>query len=232
VRFVCPKSMQPHAQKVLAGEYDIPGLEFGDRAPVILDIGANVGSFALWAARRWDGAFIHCYEPHPVNAKMLRANLGMIELGKVIVHEVAVTPLVELASPEHWCNLYEGRNNCGEASLYPGSEQTRERTRVRGMHPVRLPSSDILKMDCEGEESGILAVVLDVNSPMRPSRALMYEWHGTKNRYECGALASRWYECVSDIETCIPDVQPSAKRGIAKWVQPSSKKVIAKWARL
>src|SRR6476469_8029321 len=37
----CPASMRRHVQKVLGGEYDIP---YRHSAPVILDIGANVGS--------------------------------------------------------------------------------------------------------------------------------------------------------------------------------------------
>jgi hypothetical protein len=41
--------MRRHVQKVLAGEYDIP---YRHKAPVILDIGANVGSFAAWALKR------------------------------------------------------------------------------------------------------------------------------------------------------------------------------------
>jgi len=45
----CPANMRRHVQKVLAGEYDIP---YRHKAPVILDIGANVGSFAAWALKR------------------------------------------------------------------------------------------------------------------------------------------------------------------------------------
>ena len=39
--------------------------------PVILDIGANVGSFAAWALKRWPGAHVHCYEPLPDNMLVL-----------------------------------------------------------------------------------------------------------------------------------------------------------------
>ena len=40
----CPPSMRRHVQKVLNGEYEIP---YQATRPTILDIGANVGSFAL-----------------------------------------------------------------------------------------------------------------------------------------------------------------------------------------
>ena len=45
----CPATMRRHVQKVLGGEYDIP---YRHNAPVILDIGANVGSFDAWALAR------------------------------------------------------------------------------------------------------------------------------------------------------------------------------------
>jgi hypothetical protein len=41
--------MRRHVQKVLDGEYKVP---YRATRPVILDIGANVGSFAAWALKR------------------------------------------------------------------------------------------------------------------------------------------------------------------------------------
>jgi hypothetical protein len=58
----CPATMRRHVQKVLDGEYEVP---YRATRPVILDIGANVGSFAAWALKRWPGAHVHCYEPLP-----------------------------------------------------------------------------------------------------------------------------------------------------------------------
>ena len=48
-------------------------------SPVILDIGANIGAFALWAIGRWPGCRLHCYEPLPANFDMLRQNLAHLE---------------------------------------------------------------------------------------------------------------------------------------------------------
>jgi hypothetical protein len=66
--------MRYHVQKVLGGEYEVP---YRATRPVILDIGANVGSFAAWALGRWPGAHIHCYEPLPDNFVLLQKNLGL-----------------------------------------------------------------------------------------------------------------------------------------------------------
>src|SRR3954454_10802730 len=66
------------------GEYDVPGyvVEPGWR---VIDIGANVGMFAMLAAIR--GAKLVCYEPNPAAARALRHNTARWD---VEVHEAAV----------------------------------------------------------------------------------------------------------------------------------------------
>ena len=68
--------MRHHVQKVLDGEYEVP---YEAILPVILDIGANVGSFAAWALKRWPGCHVHCYEPLPDNFVLLKKNLGSLK---------------------------------------------------------------------------------------------------------------------------------------------------------
>lgn len=57
---------------VVENEYRLPrDLPAG---AVVLDIGANVGAFALAALRR-GAAVVHCFEPHPGNFEQLARNL-------------------------------------------------------------------------------------------------------------------------------------------------------------
>jgi len=51
------------AYKILAGGYDIPMLELKGELK-ILDIGANVGAFSMWAAQKWPGCQIQCQFAH------------------------------------------------------------------------------------------------------------------------------------------------------------------------
>jgi hypothetical protein len=44
MNMVCPPSMVVHVQRVLRGEYDVP---YEHPGPVVLDIGANIGAFAI-----------------------------------------------------------------------------------------------------------------------------------------------------------------------------------------
>ncbi len=67
----CPEPMEAAIRHVLEGEYetgyDGTGLD-------ILDVGANVGSFALWSSLRWPGSRVRSYEPHPGTFELLRKN--------------------------------------------------------------------------------------------------------------------------------------------------------------
>jgi len=69
-----------HEGDIMAGGYDVPiNPEEKDPIPSILDIGAGIGAFARWAARRWKGARIHCFEDDPVFFPYLERILGDIK---------------------------------------------------------------------------------------------------------------------------------------------------------
>jgi FkbM family methyltransferase len=163
----CPANMRSHVQKVLGGEYEIP---YRHNAPVILDIGANVGSFAAWALKRWPGAHVHCYEPLPDNFALLRRNLGQFEGKSVSLHNFAV-------GDPSLTRLYLGRNNCGEASFYDIGEQSAASVEVETRAPDVLPKAQIAKIDTEGSEVEILTRMTSLDFD-----AVMLEYHSEANR--------------------------------------------------
>ena len=169
----CPASMRIHVQKVLDGEYDIP---YRHSAPVILDIGANVGSFAAWALKRWPGAHVHCYEPLPDNFALLTRNLAQFVGRSVSLNNFAV-------GDASLTRLYLGRNNCGEASFYDIGEQTTASVEVETRAPDVLPKAQILKIDTEGSEIDILG-----RMPSLDFDAIMLEYHSEANRRTVDAL--------------------------------------------
>jgi FkbM family methyltransferase len=82
---IVPDDMIEACGHVFDGEYDVP---YDKPDMVILDIGANIGSFAVWAKYRWPSSTIHCYEPISVNYELLLQNVA--EKEKVICHNVAI----------------------------------------------------------------------------------------------------------------------------------------------
>lgn len=163
----CPATMVPHVQKVLQGEYNVP---YEHARPVIIDIGANVGSFATWALGRWPGGFVHCYEPLPANFTLLEQNLGHLAGNQVALYPYAI------GDPARR-RLFFGKNNCGEASLYDLGSQSREWIEVETKAPDILPRADILKIDAEGSEIDILSRVTEIDVDV-----LMLEYHSEGNR--------------------------------------------------
>jgi len=169
----CPPSMAPHVQQVLRGEYEV---SYEHPRPVILDIGANVGSFAVWATQRWPGCFIHCYEPLPANFELLRRNLGHLEGAKVALNNFAVGDPMRT-------RLFLGKNNCGEASLFDLGEQLSEFVEVVTREPQVMPKADILKIDAEGSEIDILSRL-----PSLDYDVVMLEYHSEENRRKVDLL--------------------------------------------
>lgn len=169
--FRCPRSMVPHCRTVLQGEYDVPGLELEPGA-VVLDIGANVGAFTLWALKRWPGCIVRAYEPNPEAFAGLLENTAGLE--GVHLHQVAVCRDAD----EGIQHLYLGKNNLGEASLWHGPEQRAEYVEVLGLRPDALPECAVLKMDTEGTELEIW----EHYTPRTPPRAVMFEFHDEDQR--------------------------------------------------
>lgn len=124
------------------------------RFRTIVDIGANVGSFALYAAQDSPAARIFCYEPEDRNYQLLRHNLRINGLdGRVAAFPYAVgssagprTLAVGLSQLHAFADLREG----------PGRQVVPCTTLrdIRAEH--RLDTLDLLKMNCEGAEYEIL----------------------------------------------------------------------------
>jgi len=67
--------------EVVNGFYDVPNFT----PDLIVDGGANIGLFSVFAAAHFPNVPIVCYEPQPANVKQLRTNLKANEIGANIV---------------------------------------------------------------------------------------------------------------------------------------------------
>jgi FkbM family methyltransferase len=112
------------------------------RAQKILDIGSNIGLFAIAARRRFPHATIHCYEPNP-----------------------AVIPYLQSHCNQSACQLFPAAVGltAGRVSLRAEGEGTLFSTTIAdssgGIPQVsfaeavaNLGTVDLLKLDCEGAE--------------------------------------------------------------------------------
>lgn len=182
-----PRTMAPHVRKVLAGEYALPPTVDLGTVETVLDLGANVGAFSVWALREWPGVSITAVEPVPENVAAYGKNLSSRRLGpnqSLHLIRAAVVPLAAVL-PEESGLFYPGDSNCGEGSLYLREEQSDQPITVPwiGIDDLSLPV-DVLKLDIEGAEVEVLRIL-----PLEQVRkAVLLEWHGLAAR---DAVAAR-----------------------------------------
>lgn len=183
VPFDCPTNLSHHLKHVFEGEYEVPLYAPG---LTILDVGANVGSFSIWAAHRFPHSTIHSYEPHPKNYELLVKNCRRYPNIKTYECGVGI-PGTRI--------LYNGKHNDGEHSLIAGCRGVDGMTgqHVTVIDPLSMPKADIIKMDTEGCEIEILRpLILDMQSFL----AVMFEYHAANHRTELESLLGKDYVLV------------------------------------
>ena len=142
--FCCPLECLPGVGDVWSGEYDFPGV-VSKGAPVILDIGANCGSYSARSLAFWPSAIVHAYEPNPKMFEYLRRNCEP----RVICHNSAVgDPLLN--------HLYHGNSSALCGSQYCSTEQNQQSDVIDVISPEFLPEAEVVKLDAEGAEGFII----------------------------------------------------------------------------
>lgn len=139
--FVWPEL--PDVESIISGEYNI---DLPSAPKTVLDIGANVGLFSLWASRKWPEAKILAFEPWPENAEHFKQN----HFGNqsITLRECAV-----VGNDDHTRLMFSGRDNHGECNFVSGGTG---RCPVLCLPAHGIPSCEFVKIDTEGCEVEIL----------------------------------------------------------------------------
>jgi FkbM family methyltransferase len=199
VPFVCPDNIRPFLEKVFQGEYEM-GVHI-PRGGKILDLGANYGAFAIWAAHRWPGTLIESFEPHPEVYKGCLKNVAAYE--EIRVHNWGI-------GDEGVRILNDGPNNDGERSFHGIlNGKNLGGTECIVKDPLTLPECDLLKMDIEGCEMEVLIPL--IRSGRRPA-AIVLEYHNNKLRRDVDRL-------LSDYEMIGGEMTTPLGLGIAKYLR-------------
>lgn len=191
---IIPDDMIHHIGKIFSGEYECDWIK---GAPVILDIGANVGGFSVWAGYKWPVSRIHSYEPVLRNYDLLTQNVEKFS-DRVSCYNVGV-------GEPGMRELYYGKHNWGECSLYRGDEQVDSGEQVRVIAPMHLPHAHLVKIDTEGAEIEI------VEGMTYKPFAYLIEYHSDENRRLIDKLLADY--TLMEINTA------RANYGIVKYVR-------------
>ena len=191
MQLAVPEAMHWAIKDVLEGEYECGydgiGLD-------ILDIGANVGSFALWATARWPGSVVTSYEPHPGTFGFLTQNTHLRR--DIITVNAALFPGGQTTAT--FMSRFAGDGESGLASyaadtFAPGSQA--ESYEVRVVDPASLPSADIVKIDIEGGEGDVLDH-LDLSK----TSLVLLEYQNRKNRLQLEARLRADFDLIDTLE--------------------------------
>ena len=123
--------------------------------PVIIDIGANSGLFALRIKQLYPSAQISCYEPFPSNFEQLQNTIALNKLE-------SVTPLQKaVGAGRGSAKLYIHKRNMGGHSFYVSETLSKDYVDVEVIDLASILDElqhdvDLLKIDCEGAEFDIL----------------------------------------------------------------------------
>jgi FkbM family methyltransferase len=181
------RSVANTAVEVAAGEYVAPGFEIipGER---VVDCGANVGAFAVWATAA--GASVVAYEPHPLTYEWLERNVAGRPVRCVRAAVVAEAPAdgtvpLTVASG---ADTHHGLGGDGPTVDVPAIS----------LATAIGEGCDLLKLDCEGAEFDLIAQTQD--AALRRARRIVcevHDWLGDPRIVE-RRLGDLGFECSRD----------------------------------
>lgn len=139
----------------------------------VVDIGANIGVFSVFAATRHNNVKVYCCEPLDANFALLQKNIRLNKLQRRII-----PAHLGLGSSNRRQSIYINDVNFGATSLlYPtGKRETVRIQRVADFfNSIRLKQIDLLKIDCEGAEYEIVRSIPAEH--WRRIKNIVMEWH-------------------------------------------------------
>jgi FkbM family methyltransferase len=125
-----------------------------NRNHVVIDIGANIGVFAAYAATRASGVKVYAYEPFPENVRWLKKNIEDSRLKNVKILQQAVAGNTGIR------NLKASNSNWIVHSLSAQNDEDGMPVDSISLNDLmareEIKQCDLLKLDCEGSEYEIL----------------------------------------------------------------------------
>lgn len=189
-------------------EYHVSGDE-----NVIVDVGANIGAFSIYAASRAARARVVALEPHPTNYAALCVNIDLNELqDRVQSYALALSDIVE-----HRC-LDDFRPGPAHQLLPRGAWDgicVECVTLEKLIETQGLSQIDLLKLDIEGAEHEVLLTTS--REALSRVRRIAMEYHAAGPKHTLFSFLERsGFDVASD-------VQIGRDYGVAHFVKATAK---------
>lgn len=145
----------------------------------IIDVGANIGAFSIFAAINYPESKIYCFEPDYQNYQKLVKNLNLNKIKNVRTFNIAI------GKKEGKIKLYSDSNGnfgtIGSSTIKVSPTSVEINCEILNDVLVenRIGTCDLLKLDCEGAEYDII-FSLNQDSIKR-IKYIVLEYHHTPN---------------------------------------------------
>lgn len=186
---------------ILHDEYDLESIGQND---VVVDVGAQIGSFALMAADR--ARCVYAFEPVPHNYSQLEKNVAASRLDNVKIFDKAVT------ATDGKTTIFLSADNEGAHSIYDERGNPSVEVGTISLENIvkRYGQISLLKLDCEGSE---YPIILDTSREcFKHIDKIILELHYTpqiKRQYGkhdvIDSLKSHGFSVVVESEVHYPD---------------------------
>lgn len=176
--------------------YRLRDLKITTKAPLFVDIGANIGAFALYACLPWPDARVVCLEPAPGAFAHLVANLEangcaarVDAVAAAVTGDAAASSVSLFERPSDSCTSTTIKAFAHDAARPPGRWLRVAAVCLDHLLPGFEGGVDCLKMDVEGAEYDIVqGTRLDT---LRRLRHVVVEYHPVPER-GVGELVERF----------------------------------------
>jgi len=154
----------------------------------VLDIGGNIGAFALYAGNSASDVSIDSYEPFPENAKFLKKNIETSKLKGVTIFQAAV-------AGENGEQFLRVDDSWVKHSLSDNAEGRGIKVETIALDKIveEMGRCDLLKVDCEGGEYEIFYNAAP--ETLRKIDRIVCEYHDVPGR--TGEELKRFFEANS-----------------------------------
>ena len=180
--------------------FRLAGLLAAERPLTFLDIGANLGYYALSVGLAHPAAEVHAFEPVPHSFRGLERNLAVNGLGNVHLHNLGF--LAEPGPRDFFLNpRISGRASVRNLAADPGAQPvTCAVARLDDFVQAHGLAPDLVKIDVEGAELAVLRGGLETLARHRPLLMLemMRKWAGQFGYHPneiIGLLGGLGYRC-------------------------------------
>lgn len=154
----------------LVEEYKKQGFEIKDD-DTIIDIGAHIGLFALYASQFCKSGKIFCFEPIKENFNILTVNVELNKITNIIAFNKAVS------AENKTVTIYLNEDQSAHSIHHTSSKKIQvESISLQDIFDLNsIEQCNFMKMDCEGEEYQIMAALPD--SHYAKIRKICMEYH-------------------------------------------------------